>query len=59
MFVNTGHSKDFFKRIKLVKGVFSPKSSAINKQARHCNCGEIKSRWLEYTSELYTKNSYF
>ena len=52
-----GKTRDFFKKIRDIKGTFHSKMGSIND--RNCmdltEAEDIKKRWQEYTEELYKK----
>ena len=54
-----GKTRDFFKKIRDIKGMFHAKMDTI--KDRNCmdltEAEEIKKRWQEYTEELYKKRS--
>ena len=54
-----GKTRDLFKKIGDTKGIFHVKMGAIkNKNGKDLTeTKEIKTRWQEYTEELYKKRS--
>ena len=54
-----GKTRDVFKRIKDIKGIFHAKIGSI--KDRNCmdltEAEDIKKRWQEYTEELYKKRA--
>ena len=55
-----GKTRDFFKKIRDIKGTFHAKMGSI--KDRNCveltEAEDIKKRWQEYTEELYLLNLY-
>ena len=53
-----GKTRDVFKRIKDIKGIFHAKMGSIkNRNGRdQTEAEDIKKRWQEYTEELYKKD---
>ena len=56
-----GKTRDFFKKIRDIKGIFHAKIGSI--KDRNCmdltEADDIKKRWQEYTEELYKKKKKF
>ena len=50
-----GKTRDHFKKIGDIKGIFHPKTGTIkDRNGRHLiDSEEIKKRWKEYMEELY------
>ena len=55
-----GKTRDFFMKIKDIKGTLHGKLSTINDRngLDLTEAGDIKQRWQEYTKELYKKDLY-
>ena len=55
-----GKTRDFFMKIKDIKGTLHGKLSTINDRNGMdlTEAGDIKQRWQEYTKELYKKDLY-
>ena len=54
-----GKTRDLFKNIKDIKGIFHAKMGTINDRSSMdlIEAEDIKKRWQEYTEELYKKRS--
>ena len=51
-----GKTRDLFKKIGAIKGIFHSKMGAIkDRNCKDLTEAEIKMRWQEYTKELYEK----
>ena len=52
-----GKTRDFFKKIRNIKGIFHVKMSTIkDRNGMDLTEAEIKKRWQEYTEEQYKKD---
>ena len=54
-----GKTRDLFKKIKAIKGIFHAKLGTIKDRngMNLIEAEDIKKRWQEYTEELYKKRS--
>ena len=54
-----GKTRDLFKNIKDIQGIFHAKMGTINDRSSMdlIEAEDIKKRWQEYTEELYKKRS--
>ena len=52
-----GKTRDLFKKIRDTKGAFHAKMGTINRNGKDLGGSrDIKTRWQEYTEELYKKD---